>query len=208
MGRNVSALVTLVHRIDVTSSDSHILKQEKGEEKHSRHSKKCYPELCSTPPKHSRTRRDLSDRNRSNYKTFREYLPPTDRGTISPAQLRLLRATLAPELPKNISQSTDRTNKLACPRNDSARTGQHDFASFDDMKNCRFTPSLRGRKHVEADEEDGTDANRITAFIRRMEGSEKVRREHIDRMRAEKAYCSQIDKNVRSCFISFYQSRN
>nr|CCA16074.1 cleavage induced predicted protein putative [Albugo laibachii Nc14] len=192
-GKDLATLAAFAQRGESTSAHSHRKNHDEEEEKHHSHVTESYTQIWSAP-KHARAQRSTAESTTPVHKTFRDYLQPIERDTVSPVQLKLLKATLAPEPPKKAPHNTDRTNELACPRLETTRNNQCGFASFDDVKNCRFRPRLRGGKHVEADEEESSDRTRTTAFIRRMEGSERVRKENLDRMREGKVYSSQIDK--------------
>ncbi|KAF4140573.1 hypothetical protein GN958_ATG10292 [Phytophthora infestans] len=84
------------------------------------------------------------------------------------------------------------------------RKARHEFARLDDNRNCRFTPrlhnsSIKKTTINDSDDEDREDnrnaaSRRNEDFVRRMEASERARREQLRRTREEAAYLARVDK--------------
>lgn len=134
---------------------------------------------------------------------------------LSLTQRRLFLASLAQAnistnaKPKKRVANREALNELAKDKFTRDRQKQKprcEFARLDDNRHCRFTPRLHNSSsekkpsNNDSDDEEGPGGSRGAAlrrnedFVRRMEASERARRETLRRTREEAAYLARVDK--------------
>lgn len=134
---------------------------------------------------------------------------------LSLTQRRLFLASVAQgggtgsSKPKKKVANREALNELAkdkFTRARQTRKPRQEFARLDDNRHCRFTPRLHNSasnkklSNNDSDEEEGPGGIRGAAlrrnedFMRRMEASEKARREQLRRTREEAVYLARVDK--------------
>eukprot|EP00644_Phytophthora_capsici_P017287 jgi/Phyca11/536193/estExt2_fgenesh1_pg.C_PHYCAscaffold_480081 len=111
--------------------------------------------------------------------------------------------------PKKKVANREALNELAkdkFTRARQTRKPRQEFARLDDNRHCRFTPRLHNSasnkkpSNNDSDEEEGPGGIRGAAlrrnedFMRRMEASERARREQLRRTREEAVYLARVDK--------------
>ncbi|KAG1699401.1 hypothetical protein DVH05_012817 [Phytophthora capsici] len=134
---------------------------------------------------------------------------------LSLTQRRLFLASVAQgggtgsSKPKKKVANREALNELAkdkFTRARQTRKPRQEFARLDDNRHCRFTPRLHNSasnkkpSNNDSDEEEGPGGIRGAAlrrnedFMRRMEASERARREQLRRTREEAVYLARVDK--------------